>query len=119
MNAFIHVSSRGHHIKGLNEHIIAPNTRNAVSRPTPSSLIEFSSFSEKGIHSPYVAHGRPADRDCAVKPRHSYTVTFVHHLFSIPYGEHKSTAPITHTAGRLQQECELMSRTGQVNEGWR
>lgn len=68
MNAFIHVSSLGHYIKGLNEHIIAPNTRNAVRRLTPSFLIEFSSFSENGIHSPYVAHGRPADRDWAVKP---------------------------------------------------
>lgn len=46
-------------------------------------------------------------------------VTLLNHFFSILHEEHKNTAAITHTAAQLEQECELMSRSGQVNEGWR
>lgn len=46
-------------------------------------------------------------------------VTFVNHFFSILHGEHKNTAPVTHTAAQLGHECELMSGSRQVNEGWR
>lgn len=46
-------------------------------------------------------------------------VTLLNHFFSILHEEHKNTAAITHTAAQLEQECELMSRSDQVNEGWR
>lgn len=78
-----------------------------VRELTPSSLIELHLImAVLPTETELWMHGTLAD------------VTFVSPFFSIPHVDHTNAAPITHTTAQLERECELMSRAGQVNEGW-
>lgn len=46
-------------------------------------------------------------------------VTFVKRFFSAAHGQKKNAARVSLTAAQLERECELMSRSGQGNEGSR
>lgn len=83
------------------------------------NLIRFSSF-EKTLFIPHMWLRATLLTEAELRMHDTLTnVTFVNHSFSILHGEHKNTAPITHTATQLEQKGELMNRSGQVNEGWR
>lgn len=58
---------------------------------------------------------RPSSERIKLLPMSLLLIVF----FSSLLAEGTNTAPITHTAAQLEQGCELMSRSGQANEGWR